>query len=138
MLKNPSVAPLFRMTDANLQAYITTVFQCTSRRHESTAPIEEWWKLLPIINEHENYYILTAEEIAALETYCINNLEVEMTPLEFVKLLDLVRYSDSEIEEDEIEITPQMSISSSLRPKHINYFDDADSVHHPEPFDVNN
>ncbi|CEG69480.1 hypothetical protein RMATCC62417_05547 [Rhizopus microsporus] len=123
------------MTDANLQAYITTVFQCTSRRHESTAPIEEWWKLLPIINEHENYYILTAEEIVALETYCINNLEVEMTPLEFVKLLDLVRYSDSEIEEDEIEITPQMSISSSLRPKHINYFDDADSVHHPEPFD---
>jgi hypothetical protein len=78
--------------------------------------------------------MLTQEEIDALEPYCLNNPEMEMTPQDFVRLISMVRYTDSDIQE--VEITPQMSISASMRANTINYYD-GESVHHPEPhFDV--
>ncbi|KAG1052127.1 hypothetical protein G6F43_005714 [Rhizopus delemar] len=129
MLKSASLPPA-RMSDNILETYMNTVFQCTPRRDRGTAPAEEWWQLLSVINVHENHYMLTQEEIDALEPYCLNNPEMEMTPQDFVRLISMVRYTDSDIQE--VEITPQMSISASMRANTINYYD-GESVHHPEP-----
>ncbi|KAI9262663.1 hypothetical protein BY458DRAFT_515027 [Sporodiniella umbellata] len=128
------------MSDSAVEAYITTVFQCTPRKHQVTAPMEEWWALLPIINVRENYYIFTDEEIAALEPYCNNNPKAEMSPQDFTRLIGMIREADSEIQEPQIEITPEMSVSASLRHNNgnnnsnrMNYYDDIESLHHPEP-----
>ncbi|KAG1436973.1 hypothetical protein G6F56_013323 [Rhizopus delemar] len=124
MLKNNH--SLIRMPDASVELYLITVFQCTPRKDQVTAPLEEWYELLPIINVRENYYILSPDELGALEPYCSKNPKLEMSPEDFTRLIGMVRSADS-------EITPEMSVSASMRRHRTEFYDDVESLQHPEP-----
>ncbi|KAI8981034.1 hypothetical protein BDB01DRAFT_851447 [Pilobolus umbonatus] len=151
------------LTDAETEKYIMSIYESTSKALFSTASTMEWWEFINKYNVVDNHYILTPEQTTAIEPYCKNNPDLEMTPREFINLIKLIRTTPLTDKEQE-EITPQMSASSvvaSSKPMAVpttsrssslldsrprsskmlsnsfskkSYYDDTESTSHPEPF----
>lgn len=101
------------MSDEQVELYIHAFFKVSPRRDNCTAPAYEWLQFLDLYNEREGHYVLNNQEMDVVRPYCEANLQVELTPDDFIRLLHLVRHNKLQREPSDTPVPTVATVTAA-------------------------